>query len=252
MGSTTGGGTTAGDGKKRPKKEKRGRVGRPPKGASRGDTGSLIDGETSTVVSGRRGAGTSTNGAQNVANEDASEDDDDDDGGIGDDAGIQGGKLTKAQIDAEKERRAKFVSALSPEHAELYELWNRIHLKREIVRKLTNQTLSQSVPASVVTTINAYSKVFVGEIVDRAKEVQREWMASLDKLPTGEKNEVGDGEGEAKVADRDMGPLLPDHLREALRRYRTGKEGGTVGFTGMSLEGKEKAAVRNGTKRLFR
>lgn len=250
---STAGADIKGSGKKteRVKKEKRGRVGRPPKNAPRGDTASLIDGETSTVVSGRKAGGTSAYGAQN-ANDEDEDGSEDDDGGAGDDAGIQGGKLTKAQIDAEKERRAKFVGALSAEHAERYEMWNRIHLKKDIVRKLTNQTLSQSVPASVVTTINAYTKVFVGEIVDRAREVQKEWMAASEKLPTGEKNEQGDAEGEAKVAERDLGPLMPDHLREALRRYKTEQDGGTVGFTGLSLEGRERAAVRNGGKRLFK
>lgn len=50
----------------------------------------------------------------------------------------------------------------------------------------------------------------------------------------------------------DRGPLLPDHLREALRRYKKSRDGGTVGFTGISLERPEVAAPRMGGKRLFK
>lgn len=54
------------------------------------------------------------------------------------------------------------------------------------------------------------------------------------------------------IEEVDRGPLLPDHFREALRRYRRGRIGGTVGFTGLSLEGRENAAVLTGGRKLFR
>ncbi|KAF2769177.1 hypothetical protein EJ03DRAFT_327620 [Teratosphaeria nubilosa] len=50
----------------------------------------------------------------------------------------------------------------------------------------------------------------------------------------------------------DRGPLLPDHLREALRRYRKRRGGGSVGFTGLSLEGAQGTAAKMGGRRLFR
>jgi transcription initiation factor TFIID subunit 11 len=229
-----------------PKGKKVGKVGRPPK--NRGDTASLIDGDGT-----RKGTSTNTPNNEDAPNDDGNSEDEEDGG---DDVNtLEGGKLTKAAMDAEKERKAMFSTHIHPAHAEIYETWNRIHLKKEVVRRLANQTLSQSVPASVVTTINSYTKVFVGEIVDRAREVQKEWLAAAEKLPTGEKNEEAfgkDGEGEPMVRERDRGPLLPDHLREALRRYKHDRFGGTVGFTGISLEGRESAAVRNGGRRLFR
>lgn len=59
--------------------------------------------------------------------------------------------------------------------------------------------------------------------------------------------------GLSKYLDEcDRGPLLPDHLREALRRYKKSRNGGTVGFTGISLERPEVAAPRMGGKRLFK
>ena len=54
------------------------------------------------------------------------------------------------------------------------------------------------------------------------------------------------------VDERDRGPLLPDHLREALRRYKKERGGGSAGFRGLSMEGKIATASRTGGKRLFR
>ncbi|GIZ47775.1 hypothetical protein CKM354_001085800 [Cercospora kikuchii] len=57
------------------------------------------------------------------------------------------------------------------------------------------------------------------------------------------------------VEECDRGPLQPDHFREALRRYKKARNGGTVGFTGISLYGMENrdvAASRMGGRKLFR
>lgn len=73
------------------------------------------------------------------------------------------------------------------------------------MKKLANQVLSQSVTANVGTVICGFSKVFTGEIIELALQIQRQWG--------------------------DQGPLLPDHLREAARRYRVEMHG-SVGFRG--------------------
>ncbi|EME82378.1 uncharacterized protein MYCFIDRAFT_211609 [Pseudocercospora fijiensis CIRAD86] len=59
------------------------------------------------------------------------------------------------------------------------------------------------------------------------------------------------------IEECDRGPLLPDHLREALRRYKKSRAGGNVGFTGISMfgvDGRDIAAPRigGGGKRMFR
>ena len=113
------------------------------------------------------------------------------------------------------------------------------------IAQITNQTLSQSVPQSVVIAINGFTKVFVGELIGRARDVQSQWLAAASKLPTGELND-----GECKEMDR--GPLTPDHLREAYRLYRKNREGGGAGYQGLSLHGKENVASRTRGKRLFR
>jgi transcription initiation factor TFIID subunit 11 len=50
-----------------------------------------------------------------------------------------------------------------------------------VVRKIVNQTLSQSVPPNVITTISGYTKVFVGELIERARTVQEEWAEATDE-----------------------------------------------------------------------
>jgi len=49
------------------------------------------------------------------------------------------------------------------------------------------------------------------------------------------------------------GPLLPDHFREALRRYKRDGEGGGTGFAWLSLGLGVKGAgsARGGGRRLF-
>ena len=56
------------------------------------------------------------------------------------------------------------------------------------------------------------------------------------------------------VERTDLGPLLPDHFREALRRYKRDGEGGGVGLAGVSvgLGVPGTGAARLGGRRLFK
>lgn len=67
-------------------------------------------------------------------------------------------------------------------------------LNKASVRKLVNHVLSQSVNQHIVMATSGVGKVFVGEMVERARGVQRE--------------------------NGDEGALQPCHLYEAHRRYR--------------------------------
>jgi transcription initiation factor TFIID subunit 11 len=75
------------------------------------------------------------------------------------------------------------MEAMDPNQADRYATYRRIRLKREIVRKLVNQTLSQSVPQPVIIAVTSYSKGFIGELVDRALTVRDEWAAVRTHLP---------------------------------------------------------------------
>ena len=191
-----------------------------------------------------------------------------------------------------------------------------------VTPQIVNSTTGQSVHPLVVKIVNGYTKFFLAELIESARDVQAEWLAASPTLPTGESkrrklNTPGgqssaqttsltsslepsnqpqstsqsqsetqsqpsapdtsqsepliqpskdtDADGAAAkadddaetdpyhVAERDRGPLTPDHLREALRRYKKDREGGSAGHQGTSLPGGVLGtASRTGGKRLFR
>ncbi|THH20473.1 hypothetical protein EUX98_g8574 [Antrodiella citrinella] len=82
-----------------------------------------------------------------------------------------------------------------------FEAYRRHALPKQAVRKVIQQTLGQQVSQPVAQVVAGFAKVFVGEIVEKARDVQQR-------------------RGET-------GPLSPDHLREAYRLYQV--ETGRVG-----------------------
>ena len=75
---------------------------------------------------------------------------------------------------------------MTPAQMDRYATYRRIRLKRETVRKLVNQTLSQSVPQPIIIAVTSYSKTFIGELIDRALTVRDEWSAVRTHLPDDE------------------------------------------------------------------
>lgn len=71
-------------------------------------------------------------------------------------------------------------------------------LNKGSVRKLVNHVLSQTVNQHIVMAVSGVGKVFVGEMVEQARAVQRE--------------------------RRESGPIQPVHLYEAYRRYKLAQE----------------------------
>lgn len=187
---------------------------------------------------------------------------------------------------------------MTPLQQERYSTYRRIKLKKETVRKLVNQTLSQSVPQPVIIAVTSYAKSFLGELIDRALTVRDEYQAVKTHRPNENLpqpilmqtlhrpsahikdprnkptnadintagwhptqvdrsepiwKEIGkDVSLEERLKTTDKGPLMPSHLREALRRYKRDRDGGGAGFAGMSLEGVERTMSRTGGRRLFR
>ncbi|KAM0723351.1 hypothetical protein Q7P37_000337 [Cladosporium fusiforme] len=318
-------GEGSGTGKKRKRGEKRAR-GRPPKGGQ---------GDDARSTTGTQKGAASTTGKGDEPEEEDEEDEED----------TAGGRALMDESSAmmeEADRKGKEFLLHMPEwQLERHGTWKRAKLKTNNVKTLVNQTLSQSVPANAITVVSAYTKMFAGLIVEGARDVQEEWLATAEKRPDGEDNPVAkrlrgekvespkkpgtekakengkensDADGmdvdapvkqenssptgddqqnseethadtgssatltnghgddtqkddedededavqEASLGVRrqidavDRGPLLPDHLREALRRYKRAQYGGAVGFTGLSLVGKDNAAARMGGKKLFK
>jgi transcription initiation factor TFIID subunit 11 len=143
--------------------------------------------------------------------------------------------------------------------------------------QLVNATISQSVAENVVIGMRAVAKVFIGDIIESARRVQGEWIERLDEkqtdLPTPPATVAPtpnpDGEADTQPTEtrdpRDIrdsevddrrGPLRPEHLREAVRRYRKGFEGGGVGMQWVYHQqqqgGVERFPTRTGGRRIFR
>ncbi|KAK7681770.1 hypothetical protein QCA50_015117 [Cerrena zonata] len=91
-----------------------------------------------------------------------------------------------------------------------FEAYRRHALPKQAVRKVIQQTLGQQVSQPVAQIVAGFGKVFVGEIVEKAREVQ--------------------------ARRGETGPLSPDHLREAHRMYQ--QETGRVGAA-RPLKGKK-------------
>jgi transcription initiation factor TFIID subunit 11 len=163
------------------------------------------------------------------------------------------------------------MSTFTPEQEHRHLMYKRSTLNKTQLKRIVNQTVSQSVTALPLIAIGAYSKFFVGEIVTRALDVQKEWAAAFDaniekerererqRQREIEQEQKRKGDEEAKEKDMSetkagaaknedtkvkktelmpnphKGGLLPDHLREALRRYKADGEGGGVGFGNTSL-----------------
>ncbi|PWY79607.1 hypothetical protein BO70DRAFT_362774 [Aspergillus heteromorphus CBS 117.55] len=270
-GSFTGslGGTSA-DGVFLTKGKKRGRKSKAEKEREREeslragmDRSGSVDAEGMSMRAGTAGSGVGVGGGGGGAGgEDADEDEDFDDEGE-----LLGREEGTTDTEAEKKNLALLVDAFNPLQSERYDLFKRAKLRKETLRRIVNHALSQSVPASVVTTINGFTKVFAGEIIEKARTVQAEWalahdqaaMAALEAeqannpsssssslasasasashpLPAPRKEANANANANAKLPPNPhRGQLLPSHLREALRRYKRDGEGGGVGFSGLSM-----------------
>ncbi|EAU83511.2 TAF11 [Coprinopsis cinerea okayama7 len=100
-----------------------------------------------------------------------------------------------------KDNLKVLMDNFTPEQYDRFEAYRRHLLPKQAVRKVIQQTLGQQVSQPVAQIIAGFSKVFVGEMVEKARQVQ--------------------------ARRGETGPLSPDHLREAYRMYQ--EETGRVG-----------------------
>ncbi|KAI0274061.1 TAFII28-domain-containing protein [Russula aff. rugulosa BPL654] len=100
-----------------------------------------------------------------------------------------------------KDNLKVLMDNFTPEQYERFEAYRRHALPKQAVRKVIQQSLGQQVSMPVAQIVAGFTKVFVGEIVEKARAVQER--------------------------RGDSGPLSPDHLREAYRMYQ--EETGRVG-----------------------
>ncbi|KAL3423122.1 Transcription initiation factor TFIID subunit 11 [Phlyctema vagabunda] len=218
------------------------------KGAQNDDTASLTGGAAPTAVSGVSGKGRGKRRASEVSGDEEDEGDDE--------HAITITAKTQEERQKEMENRSLLVKELNPQQFARYEAWRAAKLTDGTVRKLVNQTLSQSVPASVILAIRSVAKVFAGDIVEAARKVQSQWIETAEQTQTGKLPTPPADDEAPREKETRRGPLMPDHLREALRRYRINNEGDGVGqldlWQHQHQSGVERFGVKVKGKRLMR
>ncbi|KAG0707203.1 TAFII28-domain-containing protein [Suillus ampliporus] len=110
-----------------------------------------------------------------------------------------------------KDNLKVLMDNFSPAQYERFEAYRRHALPKQAIRKVIQQTTGQQVSQPVAQIVAGVAKVFVGEIVEKARQVQSK--------------------------RNDSGPLTPDHLREAYRMYQaeTGRVGSARPMRGKRL-----------------
>ncbi|KAF7853669.1 hypothetical protein EAF04_010660 [Stromatinia cepivora] len=188
------------------------------------------------------------------------EDDEEDDNTVDQTMTSMTSSIEEKQRDIQ--RRALLANHLDPEQFERYTAMRAVKFPDATIRRIVNQTLSQSVPATVILAVKSVAKQFVGELIEGARKVQTQWIAAGEPnsgfviSPVGDTNIAGEEENGGAVKELRRAPLQADHLREALRRLRQGNEDGLAGQLNLwqlqQHSGVERFASRVGGKRLFK
>jgi transcription initiation factor TFIID subunit 11 len=247
-----------------------------------GDGGSQVGG-----AKGARGGAKSVVSARGDGDDEQDDEDDDENENEGEELEMEG-EDEVALRRAEGERQQRLMGAFDDDQVSRYSEFRKFTLPKKDVRRIINQVMSQSSTDKVVETVRWTGKLFVGILIEGARDVQREYAHAYERTREVEKQwrldelarlkakkEAGEvTEDQKALVDRDItrlekekdqyipnphkGGLLPDHLREALRRYQADGESGGAGFQGSShnlLGVPGSAAYRVGSgvgRRLFR
>ncbi|KAI0966646.1 histone-fold-containing protein [Xylaria arbuscula] len=162
---------------------------------------------------------------------------------------------TKEQIEEEKELVALLKSKMDDVQFDRYEVWHRQSIKPQDVKRHINSVTSQSCPTNVHQMMQVVCKMYLGDIVEAARDIQKEWIDLGEKQTDLEDDNLEPSNELSK--HRRQAPLRPDHLREAYRRRKAAAEnGGALGslmvWNQQTQNGTERFAVRAGGRRIFK
>ncbi|KAI8581222.1 hypothetical protein K450DRAFT_233697 [Umbelopsis ramanniana AG] len=136
---------------------------------------------------------------EKVAEEDAGEESEEETKDLGvDDFDMR--MMIQSELDRRKQDMRLLMESFSDEQMARFEAWSRSGFNKNNVRKLVSQVLNQPCSPTMALAVAGFAKVFVGEIIEKAREV----MSDLNE----------------------EGPMRPDHIREAYRQYK--KETGLI------------------------
>ncbi|KAI0849978.1 transcription initiation factor TFIID-like protein [Daldinia vernicosa] len=236
-----------------PAKKKRGRKSKAER-ASEAAAEAMRDGSPS--VAGGRAATVISNVSGNHAGKDADPDSrKEEEFEIPENMASMSAARTKEQIEEEKELNALLKTQMDALQFDRYEVWHRQTLKGADVKRHINSVTSQSCPTNVHQMMQVVCKMYLGDIVESAREVQQEWVQLGEKQTDLSDDDLEPANELSK--HRRQAPLRPEHLREAYRRRKAGTEnGGSLGslmvWNQQTQNGVERFAVRAGGRRIFK
>ena len=149
-------------------------------------------------------------GEEGAAEIDEEEDDDDEEGF---DLGLEEDEMDLQEAIQKKRaiNMGPLMKAMTEEQQDRYAAFRRHFLDKRFVKRLLQHLTRQTVTPQIVTLIAGVGKVFVGQIVEKAREVRQERLTAS-----------ANGSSQAQISQRQS--IRPDHLIEALRRYREERE----------------------------
>ncbi|KAI1305619.1 histone-fold-containing protein [Xylaria venustula] len=218
--------------------------------ALREGTPSLVGGRAATIVSnasGTLGKDSEGDGGRDGDNDGSFE--------LPENMASRSAARTKEQIEEEKELVALLKSKMDDVQFDRYEVWHRQSIKPQDVKRHINSVTSQSCPTNVHQMMQVVCKMYLGDIVEAARDIQKEWIDLGEKQTDLEDDNLEPSNELSKY--RRQAPLRPDHLREAYRRRKAAAEnGGALGslmvWNQQTQNGTERFAVRAGGRRIFR
>ncbi|OTB00215.1 hypothetical protein M426DRAFT_15676 [Hypoxylon sp. CI-4A] len=233
--------------KKRGRKSKAERASEAAAEALRDGSPSVVGGRAPTVVSGVSGSHANKDGDGGAGKEEEFE--------IPENMASMSATRTKEQLEEEKELLALLKTQMDSQQFDRYEVWHRQTLKSSDVKRHINSVTSQSCPPNVHQMMQTVCKMYLGDIVEAAREVQDEWVQLGEKqtdLPDDELQPMNE-----LSKHRRQAPLRPEHLREAYRRHKTSTEhGGALGsllvWNQQTQNGADRFAVKAGGRQIFK
>ncbi|KKA27738.1 hypothetical protein TD95_001277 [Thielaviopsis punctulata] len=242
-----------------PPKKKRGRKSK----KELAESASMADGNTGAGGGGAAGSSTGAGSGSAVAGKEGKKQQEEEDEPLGplQMELVDSSAGTKEKKQEENRLRGMLVEAFDPVQYSRYERWRAAKLGESTVRKVVNAAASQSAPPMGILAMKTVTKLFMGDLIESARRIQTEWIHAgvepLLELTLPDSSETADGSDETQTRDceKRRGPLRPDHLREAARRYKLSKEGGMVGMQSpwhtQQQTGVERFSARTG-KRIFK
>lgn len=136
---------------------------------------------------------------------------------------------------SEDEKRRMLIASFSEDQMERFEAYRRMTVNKPGVKKICNSVLGHLIPQNIAVVMAGISKLFLGEIITRAFEVQeREYKAQLildidakkrrkrevlKSLAVGTDVILDPPEHKLEYLGDSQMPLQPEHIREAWRLY---------------------------------